>query len=430
VKRIIFIIILLFIVFSFNIYSHENDVENNNVFFSSDLLKMLGQVAGIIAFFLLGLTIFIGTTSRLFDKLFGLDKILRFHKKFALFSFIVLFFHPSLLVVTNVIDGSGFFDFFMSNITYLPFLFGFTAFLIFISIIMTSLFFKIINYFIWNITHHISFIAFLFVLYHIYDFGELSGLNPEIPLLNVFIILGLLFAVSGTIIRIILLFTKKKIISTVVENKKETDNVNSIIVKKPDNFKYNAGQFCFISFKMNGMRKPHPFTISSSPDEKYLVFSIKSLGKFTSKIRSVKKDTYIKIDGPYGVLRYHGNDSVFIAGGIGITPFRSILGDLKDLYGKEIYLIYGNRNKKDIVFYDWLSDKQKKIQYKFINILSEEKLNGFDYGYIDNDLLKSKCNLNEDFYICGPPLMVKKTMEVLRHNKVPYKKIFVEKFFW
>jgi predicted ferric reductase len=256
-------------------------------------------------------------------------------------------------------------------------------------------------------------------------------MHPEIPLLNILIVTGIISAAAGTIMRIIFLFVKKKHILFVEGNIAETKDTNSILIKKPDNFNYKSGQFCFISFYKKGMKKPHPFTISSSADEKHLMFTIKSQGKFTSKINTIEKGVKIKIDGPYGRLFYKRRKAIFIAGGVGITPFRSILGDsTNNIEENDAVLIYGNRTKDDIIFYNWLCNKEKESGIKVVNILSNEKKEGFKHGFVNDEIFAEACDFSEDFYICGPPIMVKNILKILKRKKVHGKRIYQEKFFW
>jgi predicted ferric reductase len=90
--------------------------------------------------------------------------------------------------------------------------------------------------------------------------------------------------------------------------------------------KYQLGQFAFLKVKVPGLREPHPFTIASSPDEECLRFVIRGLGDWTHRlIASLAIDDRVVVEGPYGHLAPipdHAVDHVvWIAGGVGITPF-------------------------------------------------------------------------------------------------------------
>jgi len=93
--------------------------------------------------------------------------------------------------------------------------------------------------------------------------------------------------------------------------------------------KYIPGQFVQITFPEISKIESHPFSISSSPTEEILTIHAKSLGKWSSKLHEFSAATKIWVDGPYGVKPKWRNYEVVVlfAGGIGATPFISILRD-------------------------------------------------------------------------------------------------------
>lgn len=89
---------------------------------------------------------------------------------------------------------------------------------------------------------------------------------------------------------------------------------------------HRPGQFAFLKFDLPGLREPHPFTIASAPGEPVLRFVIRDLGDWTSRlVHRVRTGDAVTVEGPYGRLaltpRPRGNRIVWIAGGVGITPF-------------------------------------------------------------------------------------------------------------
>jgi len=100
---------------------------------------------------------------------------------------------------------------------------------------------------------------------------------------------------------------------------------------------FNPGQFVFISFNQESLSESHPFPISSGPDENLLRITIKNLGDYTKTLtEKLQKGTIAKIEGPYGVFSYKNTpneNQIWIAGGIGITPFVSFI---KDMFKKRV----------------------------------------------------------------------------------------------
>ena len=95
---------------------------------------------------------------------------------------------------------------------------------------------------------------------------------------------------------------------------------------------FDPGQFAFLRFEAKGMREPHPFSIASGPTSDNLVFYIRHLGDWSDRLPETDLiGTTVKVEGPYGeftpISNSHDN-SVWIAGGVGITPFLASLDEL------------------------------------------------------------------------------------------------------
>ena len=98
--------------------------------------------------------------------------------------------------------------------------------------------------------------------------------------------------------------------------------------------RHRAGRFAFVKLGVPGMREPHPFTIASGPDEDHLRFFVRNLGDWTAELREHDLvGALVHVEGPYGRFEPlpQGTDAVrvvWVAGGVGITPFLSILATL------------------------------------------------------------------------------------------------------
>ncbi len=94
---------------------------------------------------------------------------------------------------------------------------------------------------------------------------------------------------------------------------------------------YEAGQFAFIKIQAPGLREPHAFTIASSPSNERLRFVIRELGDWTRRMRRTDlTGTSVFVEGPYGTfepLGRAGQPVVWVAGGVGITPFLAAIDE-------------------------------------------------------------------------------------------------------
>jgi hypothetical protein len=191
--------------------------------------------------------------------------------------------------------------------------------------------------------------------------------------------------------------------SKIIEIVDESHDTKTFILEKPDNFSFVPGQHCMV-FIPNSNNK-RPFTISSSPTDEQLSFTIKKIGDFTSSIFQLKSEDIFRFEGPYdsGVTfkESDSNDIVYIAAGSGITPFISAIRYMKAKgIEKNLTVIFGNKTESDILFKKELENNPKVT---LINILSREKWDG-ETGHITIDLVKKyvKSYENISFYVCGP----------------------------
>ena len=126
----------------------------------------------------------------------------------------------------------------------------------------------------------------------------------------------------------------------------------------------------------------------------------------------------------WGAIAYKGK-GVFIAGGAGITPFISIFRDLREkneVAGNT--LIFANKTKADIILEQ---EFQKLLGKEFINILSDEIIEGYSHGMLSEDFLKASISdFSRKFYVCGPPQMMTAVKSQLANLGVSKNSIVVE----
>jgi ferredoxin-NADP reductase len=199
---------------------------------------------------------------------------------------------------------------------------------------------------------------------------------------------------------------------------------------------YNPGQFMIVQLLRDGTcSEPHPFTIASSPTAESLSISVKSVGDFTSTIGETKITDMAYIDMPFGVfsfLTYNALDMVFIAGGIGITPFMSMLRYIYDKkLKKNVILLWGNKTEQDIAFRKELENMASEMPtLKVVHVLSRQEGWTGEKGNIDAEVLKRYVVNFQDkqFFICGPPPLMRAVKRTLRELGVPKNRIHSERF--
>jgi ferredoxin-NADP reductase/nitrite reductase/ring-hydroxylating ferredoxin subunit len=216
-------------------------------------------------------------------------------------------------------------------------------------------------------------------------------------------------------------------------------------------FDYVAGQFAFfdIGEVYDDPKGPiRHFTLASSPTEEFILISTRIRDSpYKKKLDSLQIGTTVKVRGPQGKFTLHeeySNPAIFLSGGIGVTPFRSMIkyATDKNLHIR-IIMLDSNRSRQNILFkndFDKCADTNKslKIVYTITEEQKEQNKNGDDgwkgeKGRIDVAMLKRYLNSDDlekgIFYICGPPAMVKAMQDILEVDlQIPAERIKIEEF--
>jgi len=395
----------------------------------SSLFWDLGRWVGLVGLVCLSLLIFSGDTARFFDRYFGFDMIVKLQRKFSLITAIFILLHPIFFMLST----KSVTDYIIPDFTVVPFALGVVAFYAFAVIMIASRLYKRISYTLWQYLHILTYVLLFFGLYHAANWGSDSNLiyiKVLYSILLVTVVVGIIYRTQHKIRK---RYTGK---FHVKEIKPETKDVFTLVLTPEKKFKFKAGQFCFLRINKNKLYARHPFTISSSPQKKELRFTIKNTGRFTKAAAKLKEGEEIKLDGPFGTFTIWGKkkDLVFIAGGVGVTPFLSIIKDnLFKGNQQNITLLYGAKTEADIIHKNEL-DGINTEWFKKVYILSQEQSNNnlFARGHITKELIKDSVRKSDNtlFYICGPLKMKNNIKTILKSMGVLNKNIFIEDFFW
>ena len=216
----------------------------------------------------------------------------------------------------------------------------------------------------------------------------------------------------------------------ILEIKNVTYDVKSIKFEKPKGYSFTPGQAADVSInKPNYINEKRPFTFTGLNEWDYLEFTIKIYNDHngvTKEIGNLKTGDELIVSEPWGSISFKG-EGIFIAGGAGVTPFIAIIRYLQ--FKNEIgnnKLIFANKTGADIVL---KKEFEKILGKNFINILSNEKLERYAYGFITEEFLKSTIDdFNKMFYLCGPPPMMDAIEKQLTNLQVNENSIVKEAF--
>jgi predicted ferric reductase len=384
------------------------------------IIEKQGEYYATLLMTLISFNILLATRIKLLEKIFsGLDKVYVAHKYSAYFIFLLIILHNTLI---NSSRGqiSGFFS--LAKDIANPLMLAFFILIIISALPHIPVVKKIFNipYHIWKYSHYFMGLLFLIGIYHSIGVRTLTFSNTTLSI-YVYLVytIGL---VSLFYISIYFRFLKKKNTYRIFSIRK-FENISCVELflapqSKKDKFIWKAGQFAFFKFYQDILKEIHPFTISNAPNEKGEIrLSIKVLGDWTDNLfKNLNADIEVKVDGPYGRFisdKSKNNLEIWIAGGIGITPFLAILQDYKlnNNPNKKIIFVWSVKDESEAVYKEEiekdlpsninfiLHDTNKLGFFKFANI--EEKIKTLSFS----NHSKEEQYKNISLYICGPIAM-------------------------
>ncbi len=216
-----------------------------------------------------------------------------------------------------------------------------------------------------------------------------------------------------------------------------TSNVTSFRFPRPAALNYKPGQYLFVTVKSGENKLSKPLSLSSSPTEKEHIEFTKKLtdSEFSNTLKTLKVSDWAMIDAPYGKFTFEGENEkiALLAGGIGITPFRSICKYCTDRrLTAKITLLYGNRSESDIVFKKELEELKKQNKNLKVVFILNEASNAWKgaTGVINAEMVKKEVPDYKErvFYVCGPPPMVQAMEKLIKDLGLPPAQLKLEAF--
>ena len=212
-------------------------------------------------------------------------------------------------------------------------------------------------------------------------------------------------------------------IGVITNIRRDTPDVKTFRVVGLDGkklFEHLPGQCAMLSIPGIGEAM---FSITSSPtNTEFMEFSIKKCGCVTSFLHAMEEGQQITVRGPYGngfpvKSEFKGKNMLFIAGGIGLAPLRSVINYIRD--NREDYgtvdIVYGSRSMDDLVDF-------REIQEEWVNepdfnvyLTIDRPQDGWDghVGFVPAYVKEVNIPTDRTAVLCGPPIMIKFTLQAL-----------------
>lgn len=245
---------------------------------------------------------------------------------------------------------------------------------------------------------------------------------------QVFFIIG---AVSYLYTEVFGRFFKKYLPYTVEAVKHPNPSTTEVTLRPKANAipRHRAGQFLFVRFPgTQTLDESHPFTISSAPHEDVLRVTVKASGDFTRALSTdLKTGMEAVVEGAHGMFDYKsgGEKQVWIAGGIGLTPFLSFLRDMDNL-DKDVDFYYTVRHREEALFLDEIEAAAKRHPRLKVHV----RFSAVDGSLTVDEIIGNAGSgiTGYHVYMCGPLPMIQAFERKFREAGVPAGNIHFEEF--
>ena len=374
--------------------------------------RILGEVFSSWVVTVFAFNFLMATRAKWVERLFGgLDKMYLIHRRSGVIAVFLLLAH--FIVVPRDIEFNpgkplGFY----------------ALILILIGVILSAapIFKKKIPYHKWINIHKLMGVFYVMGVIH----GMMvNSLIKELPITRIYVFGMAFVGIAAWVYRAFLfnLFNKKLKyeITNITDKNFGITEVGMKPISEP--LMYSAGQFAFFTFPSISKREQHPFTLSSHPYDDGIRVTVKGLGDYTNDFNhKIKVGDPVLVEGTYGHFSssyIKEKEQVWIAGGIGITPFLSLA---KDMYTNKVHLFWCVNNEQEAVYREELNAiARDNPNISFTIWPTEEK------GHLTADKLELN-SFHKGFLICGPEGLKVNLIKQLKEKGVSAKNIYDEEF--
>lgn len=393
---------------------------------SDTATNILALSCGVVAFCLMATNLFLATRPPIIERLMGgLDRVYFAHKWIGISTLILAIGHET---IGMDLDG----DILTRGTASLAkdvaeFVFPVLIVLLSISFIkrIPKLPFEI-PYQFWRMSHRLLGLVFMALAFHQFfvkaPIEANSALSSYLQFAAIIGVVSFIYTQTGALLR------RRKYQVTSVEKHVAATIVEATPIGRR-RIKPRAGNFGFISINRKGLREPHPFTISQARDDGTIQFSIRGLGDFTKFLRNnIQVDDAISIEGGYGLFDYTrgNNQQIWVAGGIGVTPFLSFVDSINEDNQRSIHLYYCVAKKEDAIGLDRIiaaTNRSDKFGYT-LHLSSNEGRFSADYLAKNSPIDAGASSL----WFCGPAPMRQAIVTGLKKIGKSPKGVHYEKF--
>lgn len=386
-----------------------------------------GQAAGLMGAVLFAVNFILSARFPFLEILFnGQNRVYVIHHLLGSIALGLLIAHPLAIVTSYLaVNPATALRLLIPNPENMPVFFGSSS-LVLIMVLLFITFYIKLPYNRWKKTHTYLGLPLFLASAHIYLIPSTTAIDPILRTYMLCLYALGIFSYSYRVIfnRVLVHKYKYKVIQISFPHPEIID-IRMAPAATP--IKYTPGQFIFIDFRsLEITRETHPFTISSGNRDKYLNITVKALGDFTETIKLLRPGSDVNIEGPFGRFSYLNaihNRQIWIAGGIGITPFLSMARSLTPEVNYRIDLYYVVKTKPELIYLTELKHISHRISKFTIHTHISQHSGRFTLGDI-----KTEKKSNHEYYICGPVGMMRDLRHNLTKSGIPNYLIHTEEF--
>ncbi len=390
------------------------------------LIRMAGKGAALSGLALYSLMPILSMRHRFVERLFGgLDRVYRLHTAAGKISFFLILAHPVCLGLGRLLGGSGLTV--IWDWSSLLVILGISS-LVGLAVITAFAIYAHIKHQRWIVVHRLF--GWLLPLFFVHALVADAQTVHNRTLLTYMLAFGglgfIAFLYRSVFGRLI-----KKYHYVVMEVNHVMPTVTELVLKPVAiPISYVPGQFAYMSLRADGMdSEAHPFSFTTANNGPYVRFAVKDLGDDTKHIKELKVGTDAYLEGPYGSFSYKSSKNkqqVWIAGGVGITPFLAMARSLSSRSGYNIHMFYGAEELSDAAFLHELISIRKTIPDVFDFSIVDRQVSGF----VTAEMVERELSelARPDYFICGPPAMMQILRDQLIAKGVADQHIYTEEF--
>jgi predicted ferric reductase len=361
----------------------------------------LGIGVGAAAVVAMAQTLILAARPRLLEPLFGgLDRMYRVHKWLGISAMVLMILHQQIEPdFERTVRETG-----LGELAEEAGEVAFNALLVLIAI---SWFRRLpfipleIPYQLWRFSHRFMGVLFAIIVFHQFFVDMPTGVDPSLSvMLNT-------FGLAGVIAWVYTEFVAPRLRRrefTVRDISRHDDTTAVTLSPKGRTMRWRPGQFVFFCVPDAGFSEPHPFTIASAPrPDGALTLSIKGLGGWTRRLPdALRTGMRVQVEGPYGRFDFRkgGARQIWLAGGIGITPFLAWAESLTETERRTIHLVHCVRTPEEAIGVETLqaaAARNPRFSYQLVATAREGRLTAERLTEVAPFAIR-----DADLWFCGP----------------------------